>query len=411
MPSIISLKPKMNKTIVISVPSGSHHRALLQPMRELLISKYTWNFVIVTPGAPWANQFFPAADYPRNRFFFEEIKTDEWQNPETKENLRKIYDKYKPDLILTTTTGRDNLDRPILTVAKEMKIKTCTFIESWDNIWKMARMRDSQVIPDKIIVWNQIMKDHLLREFLEIKEEQVAVTGSPRFDLFSHSERIPSREELFEYIGLDPSKRLLHMATVELYDMSNVAEQVGIAKQEGKLPADLQLYASMHPGSGKPAMHQHWADKYGYTLRYSFGRRNNSPHKDFNFNPTPREMYMLVALWKYTDVMINFSSSAAVESMLGDRPTICVLYGKPLDWWNWRKSMVVKDFKEHYRDVVSGGGVRVIKKRKDLIPTINDYLEHPEKDRAGRVQSCKNIITTLDGDAGKKTFEVIQSLI
>ncbi len=398
-------------TIAISVPSGSHHRALLQPMRELLINKYTWNYVIITPGAPWADEFFPHSEYPRHRFSFEEIKSEAWDKPETEANLEVIYKKYQPDLVLTTTTGRDVVDRPILRVAKKLGLKTCTFIESWDNIWKMARLRKEQVIPDKIIVWNQIMKDHLLREFPEVNEEQVAVTGAPRFDLFSHTNRIPSREELFEYLGLDPSKRLLHIATVELYDMSNVAEQIGIAKQDGSLPEDLQLYASMHPGSGKPSMHQHWADKYNYTLRYSFGRRDNSPHKDFNFNPTMREMYMLVALWKYTDVMVNFSSSAAVESMLGDRPTICVLYGKPLDWWNWRKSMVVKDFKEHYRDIVSGGGVRVIKKRPDLIPAINDYLEHPEKDRDGRVQSCKNIISFLDGSSCHRTMEEIQKLV
>ena len=73
--------------------------------------------------------------------------------------------------------------------------------------------------------------------------------------------------------------------------------------------------------------------------------------------------------------------------------------------------MVVKDFKEHYRDVVSGGGVKVITKRKDLIPAINNYLEHPEEDRAGRAQSCKNIITYLDGSSCKRTFEVIQSLV
>lgn len=365
----------------------------------------------MTPGAPWADEFFPASEYPRHRFSFEEIMANEWDKPETETKLETIYKKYQPALVLTTTTGRDVVDRPILRVAKKMGLKTCTFIESWDNIWKMARLRSEQVIPDKIIVWNQIMKDHLLKKFPEVKDEQVAVTGAPRLDLFSHTNRIPSREELFEYLGLDPSKRLLHVATVELYDMSNVAEQIGIAKQDGSLPEDLQLYASMHPGSGKPAMHQHWADKYNYTLRYSFGRRDNSPHKDFNFNPTMREMYMLVALWKYTDVMVNFSSSAAVESMLGDRPTICVLYGKPLDWWNWRKSMVVKDFKEHYRDIVSGGGVRVIKNRPDLIPAINDYLEHPEKDRAGRVQSCKNIITYLDGSACQRTMEEIQKLV
>lgn len=398
-------------TIAISVPSGSHHRALLQPLRDLFVAETGWNYVIISPGAPWADKIFPASIYPRNRFSFVEVKSDAWQAPETRAVLKTTYGQRAPSLLLTTTTGRDSLDRPILSVAKEVGIRTCTFIESWDNIHKMVRKRDEQVIPDHIIVWNPIMKNHLLREFPELVPDRVSVTGSPRLDYFHHTDKLPSREALFEYLNLDPQKRLLHLATVELYNISHVAEQIGEAKKNGDLPADFQLYASMHPGSGKPDLHKHWAEKYGYTLRYSFGRRDSAPHPDFRFNPTMEEMYLLVALWKQTDVMVNFSSTAAVESMLADRPTIGVMYGMLWDWWNWRRSAVVRDFKEHYADLVRGGGVRIVRRRGQLIPAINDYLAHPEKDREGRRRSCEIILTTLAGDASKKTFAVIKSLL
>jgi hypothetical protein len=303
------------------------------------------------------------------------------------------------------------VDRPILLAAHELKIPTCTFIESWDNIWKMALKRDEQILPDHLIVWNGIMRDHLLREFPELTPERVSVTGSPRLDAFRHLDKIPSREQLFAYIGLDPTKRLLHLVTVELYDISHVAEQIGEAKQRGRLPAALQLYASMHPGSGEPNLHRHWAEKYGYTLKYSFGRRESAPHPDFRFNPTMEEVYLLVALWKETDVMVNFSSTAALESLLADRPAIGVMFGKPWDGWRWRRSAVVRDFREHYQDLVRGGGVRIVERRRDLLPAINDSLAHPEKDRDGRRKSCEIIMTTLMGDASAKTLDVLRQLL
>lgn len=440
-------------TIAISVPTGSHHRALLQPLRDFFVREPDWNILIISPGAPWAEELFPATVYPRPKFTFAETKTSEWQAPATQAMLRALYRERRPTLVLTTTTGRDPVDRPILAVANKLGIRTCTFVESWDNVWKMARKRAEQVIPDHLIVWNEIMKSHLLREFPELSADRVSVTGAPRLDYFQHQDNLPSREHLFDDLGLDPKKRLLHLATVELYDMSYVAEHIREAKRRGHLPADLQLYASMHPGSGKPDMHTPWAEKYGYTLRYSFGRRDAAPHPDFLFNPTMEEMLRLVALWRETDVMVNFSSTAALESMLADRPTIAVLYGKatladvinpmqwlamseqhkngvggpstpraarrsgsfsslPLvEWWNWRRSAVVRDFREHYRDLVRGGGVRVVRHRRDLIPTIQDSLADPERDHDGRQRSCEIIMTTLKGDASEKTFAVIKKLV
>ncbi len=397
-------------TIAISIPSGSHHRALLQPLRDFLIARKDWKYLILSPGAPWANELFPAALYPRDQFSFAEIKAEQFAAPETKEMLRALYEREKPALVVTTTTGRDPVDRPILSVAKERSIRTCTFVESWDNIWKMARKREEQVIPDRLIVWNRIMKDHALREFPELTADRVSVTGSPRLDLAKRGDLLPSRETVFRTLGLDPNKRLLHLSTVELYDMSHVAHEIARAYRQGELPKDLQLLATVHPG-GNFARHQAWAEPDGYFLRHTPGRHESGPHKDFLYNPTVEENALLMGLFREEDVLINFSSTVALEAMLMDTPTIGVKYGKPLDWWNWRRSAVVRDLNEHYQDLVRDGGIRVVAHRRDLVPAINQYLEHPEYDREERRLGCERLMTTLTGDATKKTFDVIASLV
>jgi len=397
------------KKIAISVPSGSHHRALLQPLRNFLVNK-DWKYLIISPGTPWADEIFPASEYPREQFSFVEVKTEKWNDPQTKETLKRYYQEFNPDLVLTTTTGRDSIDRPILTVAKEMKIMTCTFVESWDNIWKMVRKREEQIVPDFLLVWNKIMRDHLLNEFPQVDPEKVFITGSPRLDIAARLQELPSRHEVCAKLGLDPQKRILHFSTVELYKMTHVAKDISDAKKEGTIPQDLQLLATVHPG-GKFEVHQEWAKELGFVLKPTFGRHKTGPHPDFVYNPTYHENALLMSLFKEDDIMINFSSTVALEAMLMDTPTIGVMYGKKRDWWNWRKSAVVRDFKEHYADLLSGGGVRVVKNKKQLISAINDYLKHPEKEKEGRIKSCEIIMTTLAGDASKKTFEIIEKIL
>lgn len=389
------------KKIAISVPSGSHHRALLQPLKDFWLSKNDWKYLIISPGAPWADDLFPASEYPRDQFSFAEFK---------EENLKKYYQDFNPDLVLTTTTGRDSADRPILATAKELNLKTCTYIESWDNIWKMARKRSEQIIPDFILVWNKIMQDHLLKEFPEVNPEAVFITGSPRLDIAANPEKLPSRKEVCEKLGLDPGKKILHFSTVELYKMTHVAKDISDAKKEGRIPSDLQLLATTHPG-GKFEVHEKWAKELGFTLAATFGRHESGPHPDFVYNPVPYDNALLVALFKEDDIMINFSSTVALEAMLMDTPTIGVMYGKKWDWWNWRKSAVVRDFKEHYADLLSGGGIRVVKNKKQLVSAINEYLKNPEKDKAGREKSCEIIMTFLDGNASRRVFGVIEKIL
>ena len=111
-------------TVAISVPSGAHHRSFLQPMRDLFVEQTDWRFLIITPGAPWSDQLFPFADYPRERFSFVENDAAEG-----------VLAEIRPTLGVTTTTGLDPVDPPILETAKKLGLRTATVIESWDKVF------------------------------------------------------------------------------------------------------------------------------------------------------------------------------------------------------------------------------------------------------------------------------------
>jgi len=380
------------KTILLSVPSGSHARVLLKPLRPLFqkaIQEQKIKLVVVSPMRSYPELL---SEFKGSGFVFVS-----WQP--------KIFDHFNPDLVVTTTTGLDQFDILILRQAKKRKIPTLTYIESWDNIYKMERRKDEMIKVDTLLVWNQINKKHAKKAF-GYRDDDIHCVGSPRLDYFWKKDRIPSREELCRYLSVDPQKKLIHIATVELYDISYVVKILSQARDKGKITKPIEIYCSVHPG-GDIEKHKWYAKEYGAKLRYSFGRKDRSPHPLFRYNPSLEDMCMLTSLWIHSDLMINFSSTAAIESMLGDTPTINVMFGKPFDFFTWRKSAVVKDFKEHYKEIINEKGTTVVKNKKQLLSAVNQYLIRPELNHKARIKTCKKMLTYLDGKARERVFQYI----
>jgi CDP-glycerol glycerophosphotransferase (TagB/SpsB family) len=384
--------------ILISIPSGFHSRELLMPLKELLSNDSDISHIYcVSPGAPYKEQIFP--DYS-DKFIF-------LKNPENQSKHEELLTQYKPDLVITNTSGLDPRDTSILQATKKLNMKTLTFIASWDNVWKMERLKKkggAQVLANHFIVWNQMMHDHLLKIFPELTTEQIFIIGAPRLDFFFHENKIPSRQELLNYLNIpDDGGKLIHFATTELYPMEY------IIKATQKTTHKIHSYISVHPG-GKIEPHKNYAKKYNATVRYSFGRQENSPDPSFKYNPTFNDIYMLVALFKHSDLLINHSSTATIESFLGNTPIINVKYGITLDWWRWYRSMVYRDFGQHYLDITSGKSTALVKNERQLIKAVTDYLNNPQLQTTERQQTLQKMITTTDGTASQKVIYTIKNL-
>ena len=371
--------------IAISVPSGAHARVLLLSLKRLFEADPDVDKVIcITPAAPYRDKLFPRY---KDKFDF----TAEFPA--------------RADIVVTTTSGLDPKDVPILQTARQRNIPTLTYVESWDNIWKMVKLKKKGkplALADHVVVWNEINRQHLLRAFPELSPGQVTPIGSPRLDLFWHEDKIPSKEELLKHLGFsDFSRPLIHFSTTELYPMDYIVKAVAQNIQGAN------LYASVHPG-GNMANHES-LKQTGAIVKYSFGRHPENPLEEFKYNPSLEELYLLVALFRHSDLLINHSSTTAIESMLADVPVINVKYGRPLDWWRFSHSPVSQDFHEHYADVVSDGATKVVKNKRQLVESVKYYLAHPEQDRSARQATLKKMITTTDGTGSQKVFDKIKS--
>ena len=400
--------------LLISVPSGYHAREILLPLQTLLTADSAIEAVyVITPAAPWQTELFPGFS----------AKFSWHTNPATTSGHDALLTTLKPDLVLTPTMGLDLKDTPIIISARQFNIPTLTFISSWDNVFKIARLRQRgyakhvknhstpYAIPDYFAVWNQLNADHLFRLFPSLHPAQVAITGPPRFDYFSHTDRIPAKADLFAYLNItaDPSDTsLIHCATTELYPLNYVIKRIHQAALRHQLTGPVSLYASVHPGGD---ISKHSYQKYGASVRYSFGRRAVSPHPDFIYLPTVQEIYLLVALFQHSSLLINQSSTVAIESMRANRPVINVMYGRAFDWWRWRRSMVYRDFQQHYRYITNNHGTTLVKHSRSLIPAINDYLTRPTLHSHERRITAQKLITYTDGSSARRLIDLAKSIV
>ncbi|MAF80516.1 hypothetical protein CL628_00720 [bacterium] len=399
--------------VLISTPSGYNAREILLPLREQLEAATDIDAVqVVTPAAPWHKELFPS--------FGDKFS---WHtNPQDESGHRALLEQLKPDVVVTPTVGLDVLDTRILRAAKQLDIPTLTFVASWDNVFKMERLFSKghsgsskagggdYELPDHYAVWNTMNKEHLLAVVPGVTDEMITITGPPRFDYFAHHDRIPSRNDLGKYLELDGKEScLIHCATTELYPFTYVIEALAQARDGNKLSGPVELYASVHPG-GDIAKHRVY-ESFGARVRYSFGRRDTALHPDFKYVPTDEETYMLIALFTHTSVLVNQSSTVAIESMAADVPVINVKYGKPWDWLGWRRSMVYRDFQQHYLYITDEGGTSIVKSTRELVTAVNAYLDDPALHKAERMRTLQKMITHTDGSCGTRLLDVIRAIV
>ncbi len=390
--------------ILFSIPSGFHLREILLPLKPLIdqdtsIEKVT----CLCPAAPFKDKLFK--EYKEKYHFI--------KNPTDEKETTKLLDQIKPQLVVTNTSGLDSLDLPPLKSAQSLKIPTFTFISSWDNVWKMERLKNDngcQILADTIVVWNPTMKNLLLKIF-PTDPEKIKIIGAPRLDFFHHPEKIPTREQLFSHLGLDdPERKLIHLSSTELYPFDYVVKTISKAIDSDKINHHPYLYLSVHPG-GDINRHKKYTQKYNVLTRYSFGRLPTSPHPNFLYNPTIKDVYLLTSLFVHSDLLINHSSTTAIESFLGHTPVININYGRPFDYFNWRRSMVYRDFKQHYQQILKAKATKIVKNPSELINAIKAYLNNPHADADGRQTALKNILASADKPCAPQILSLIKTSV
>lgn len=311
--------------------------------------------------------------------------------------IKKILEVHEPCLFFSTDVF-DYYDTPLLSEAKKSGIPTLGMVRSWDNCWSKGRLL---VVPDWLLVNNPTIAEEVV-SLHGMPSDRITVCGMPQFDVFKNQPRI-TREDFFKNMGLDPDKKLILFAPAgKLLSDSDedIAKILVDAIDKGSIKQSSQLLVRNHPN--------HPAD-----LRYLEGKvvveipgKIFSPGNVKAAELTRDDSEHLADTLFHSDVVIYVATTLGIDALVYNKPQIIVDFdgSKVKDYW-----LSVRRYhdEDHMKKMIACGGVRVAKTQEELVASVNQYLENPSTDDAGRKKMFRQQIYFDDGKSGERVANAV----
>lgn len=342
---------------------------------------------------------FPIA----NRFGLNALsKLERWSSRifRTNDEYLKLYREIKPTLVFNASHVHSRNATAAVEAAQWLGIPTAAFIFSWDNLTSQGRV----MLPyDHFIVWNEALKEQLLKMYEQVSPENVYVTGTPQFDQHFHEETYLSREDYCRQIGADPNRPIILYTTGMANHMPGEPEIVeGIADILNDFPAEkrpqlvVRVYAKDLTGR--------FDDLRRRRLDILFA---DPKWESAWLTPKPEDHAELVNALRHSAVGVNVASTVSLELCMFDKPVINVGYNPPSVPTSELSYADYYEF-DHYKPVVESGAVRVAASTEEMRSLLKKFLEAPQTD-AGRRRALieKMFADTLDGRSGNRVAETL----
>jgi len=320
--------------------------------------------------------------------------------------VNAIFDSEQIDLVLLGSPGFEMQDAVLLHSAVRRRVTVISAVLSWDNLSSRGLINPQ---PDKLLVWSDHMKKEAIR-LHGMPANRIVETGAPLYDVFANSERLGSRVENLEHLGLDPAKRVIFYGTNHAGYFANeieVVRQVARWVEEDALGARCQLWIRLHP-QAVSGTYKVFAEPY---------RRLTSERVKVEFPPVregnlpwdlpERDLEHLIRLLRDADVVINTASTLSIDAAVLDRPVVCVAYDPDGNVPYEKSVRRYYDF-THMSHVVRAEAAQLARSPEDLRQKIIDYLKRPDLDREGRKRIVEQQFGRVDGrSAGRLADQVV----
>ncbi|MFA5853704.1 MAG: CDP-glycerol glycerophosphotransferase family protein [Patescibacteria group bacterium] len=312
--------------------------------------------------------------------------------------LEAHFARYQPSLVFSTDVF-DPVDAQFLKEAKYHHVATLGMVRSWDNCYSKGLM---PVLPDALLTNNELIKEEAVT-LHNYPAERVTVVGLPQFDAFVREERI-SREAFFKSIGVDPSQKLVLFAPAGsiLSDTDwQTCEILENARAKGEIRHPVHFFVRNHPGH--PADLSRFKENPHFTIQ--------NPGQIFDTNSKnneldPRDQKELADLLYHSDVVLFVATTLGLDATVYDKPQIMIDFDG-YEKKDYTKSVARYHDEDHMKKYIATAGVRVVRDAKELIDSINAYLENPQIDSEGRDSIVREQLFKIDGKSGERVAEQI----
>lgn len=246
-------------------------------------------------------------------------------------------------------------------------------------------------------------------EMHDIPESAIKKIGCLRYDRLKDTV-IESREAFFSRIGLNPNRRTIMYAgplsADQYYEMLAAFEELN---DEGN---GLQMIFRLYPH--KYFMHTPYAKpliNYARSLPgvhvslgdpdYRIGRRDEAVPNIEQF-----ELWHSLA---YSDVVVNYFSTIALEACFFDKPVISLAY-RPMKDYGWIHPPKYADHPglTHNRRLREYGAVHMVMSREELKDSISESIAKPDAASEVRSNTVEMELGQLDGKVSERLAEVCE---
>ncbi len=318
--------------------------------------------------------------------------------------IRSIFIRYAPDLVVSMKGGLQLWEVPVLKEARQRRISTAVIGLSWDNLTtKLLPLRPA----DHLIVWNNQMKYEAM-SIQGYREDQVSVCGIPHFDYYHDTTRRTPREVFFRRLGLDPSQRLIVVATNHDHAsrecrMEGLVESLYEAAQKGNFGGPVQVLVRLHPRD-EPAPYHSLGNRPGLVIEKPFHSWTMCGRKEVCYDQ--EDFLHLADTLYHADVLVNVFSTIMIEACIFDKPVINAAFDNDVERPYLFSARRFTGY-THIKRIIDTGGVRVAHTLDELIALVRFALEHPDVDREGRRRIVEENCYRVDGRSGERQAHLI----
>ncbi|GHA50364.1 hypothetical protein GCM10007103_33900 [Salinimicrobium marinum] len=356
--------------------------------KRALITKVIFKITSVFHSEKWINRFYR---YQVNSF--------------KKNEVTKLYSELlkreEPDLLFFTHQRPPYL-APLDYAAKELGIKTCSFIFSWDNLPSKGRMAAPF---DSFLVWSDLMKKELHYFYPETKNQSVEVVGTPQFEPYVLDRYTSSKEDFHQKFELDPGLKTICYSCGDASTSKNdpvYIEVIAKLIKQIKLTENINFLVRTSPAEDGSRFRE-VVNRFPF-IKWNYPKwkltRKDHPEPWSQRVPLPEDLIDLRSLLEYCDLNINMCSTMSLDFMLFDKPVINPNFGtEENDLYDDQKYLQYS----HYERVVQSGAVATVKNEEELLREINFSLNNPE----ARIKEQKELLKLQIGKPLEETSQRI----
>lgn len=320
------------------------------------------------------------------------------------EPVRTQLEQLRPTLLVSTNCQFSD-ERPYVIAARELGIPTLACIQSFDNLTTRS------VLPvfDHYALWNDRMRNQLLRFYPDRNPATVHVTGTPQFDFHVRPEFCWDRATTLAHLGLAATARYLLHGPTRFPTEPELLRALARGCAATPELARHRIVVRPHPSEKRTRWEQLVVEEPRIVLSWPWGvppgRAWDAPG-----GARPVDQARLVSVLLHADVCVNTASTISLDAAAVGTPVVCAAFaGKP----GGLEDRVCREGHEsaHFRPIIESGGVRLARNVRELLGEAAAYVRNRERDAEGRRRLVAEECGTVDGRAARRIAELIGRLV